>query len=241
MINRTHPHSFCYLLKLIFFHSTASNSKSSQLTSSRAFAEKKAKSSGAKAGNKKARPKSKVDVEQSRNRKRLLVPPSMMQLMMSYRMKETGGASSMKMSVILNAIQFNLLNGHLHGRITIWTQPSHHDITKERAIAERFWWSLMVGVDWWDAIACTQSAAEDGIDCLDGNIPAYHFQKGFGSGSRRWALHIEVKIRYCDGASFAGHPESEQKVCSFLEDTKEQSDSDALENNPQYRLGVEFG
>lgn len=27
----------------------------------------------------------------------------------------------------------------------------------------RFWWSLMVGVDWWDAIACTQSAAEDGI------------------------------------------------------------------------------
>nr|KAJ0198649.1 hypothetical protein LSAT_V11C600316600 [Lactuca sativa] len=57
MINRTHPHSFCYLLKLIFFHSTGlestliltsiatSNSKSSQLTSSRAFAAKKAKSS----------------------------------------------------------------------------------------------------------------------------------------------------------------------------------------------------
>ncbi len=27
----------------------------------------------------------------------------------------------------------------------------------------RFWWSLLVGVDWWDAIGCTQSAAEDGI------------------------------------------------------------------------------
>ena len=27
----------------------------------------------------------------------------------------------------------------------------------------RFWWSLMVGVDWWDAVGCTQSAAEDGI------------------------------------------------------------------------------
>lgn len=26
----------------------------------------------------------------------------------------------------------------------------------------------------------------------------------------------KVKIRYCDGASFAGHPESEQKVSSFL-------------------------
>lgn len=27
----------------------------------------------------------------------------------------------------------------------------------------RFWWSLLVGVDWWDAVGCTQSAAEDGI------------------------------------------------------------------------------
>lgn len=27
----------------------------------------------------------------------------------------------------------------------------------------RFWWSLLVNVDWWDAVGCTQSAAEDGI------------------------------------------------------------------------------
>ncbi|CAH1412839.1 unnamed protein product [Lactuca virosa] len=27
--------------------------------------------------------------------------------------------------IILHVIQFNLLNGHLHGRITIWTQPSN--------------------------------------------------------------------------------------------------------------------
>ncbi|XP_050214157.1 LOW QUALITY PROTEIN: pectin acetylesterase 5-like [Mercurialis annua] len=97
--------------------------------------------------------------------------------------------------------------------------------------------------------------------CLDGSLPGYHFQKGFGSGSDNWLLHIEgggwcdsiescsfrkrtalgsskymgigvsfsgilsrnrsqnpdffswnkVKIRYCDGASFAGHPESEFK------------------------------
>ncbi|XP_027928790.1 pectin acetylesterase 5-like isoform X2 [Vigna unguiculata] len=96
--------------------------------------------------------------------------------------------------------------------------------------------------------------------CLDGSAPGYHFQSGFGSGSRNWLLHIEgggwcnsiasctqrkfthlgssnymeklipfsgilspdpsqnpdffnwnkVKIRYCDGASFAGHPESER-------------------------------
>nr|XP_043610326.1 pectin acetylesterase 5-like [Erigeron canadensis] len=105
------------------------------------------------------------------------------------------------------------------------------------------------------------NAALRGAYCLDGSFPAYHFQKGYGSGARRWVLHIEgggwcntiascsfrkmtalgsskymdrhvqfsgilssdqshnpdfynwnkVKIRYCDGASFAGHPESELK------------------------------
>ncbi|XBJ16743.1 hypothetical protein VPH35_008305 [Triticum aestivum] len=40
----------------------------------------------------------------------------------------------------------------------------------ERAIADRFWWSLMAGVDWWDAVGCTQSAAEDGIVSLNSVI-----------------------------------------------------------------------
>ncbi|KAK9069302.1 hypothetical protein SSX86_013418 [Deinandra increscens subsp. villosa] len=102
------------------------------------------------------------------------------------------------------------------------------------------------------------NAAQRGAYCLDGSVPAYHFQKGFGSGSRRWVLHLEgggwcntiascsfrkttalgsskymdhqvqfsgilscdpssnpdfynwnkVKIRYCDGASFTGHPKN---------------------------------
>ncbi|KAF5750946.1 Pectinacetylesterase family protein isoform 1 [Tripterygium wilfordii] len=105
------------------------------------------------------------------------------------------------------------------------------------------------------------SAKDRGAFCLDGSLPGYHFQRGFGSGSRNWVLHIEgggwcntiescslrtrtalgsskymdrqvrftgilsheasqnpdfynwnkVKIRYCDGASLAGHPESEFK------------------------------
>ncbi|KAE9591747.1 putative WD40/YVTN repeat-like-containing domain-containing protein [Lupinus albus] len=38
--------------------------------------------------------------------------------------------------------------------------------TWERTIAERFWWSLLVGVDWWDAVGCTQSASEDGVVSL---------------------------------------------------------------------------
>ncbi|GAU47751.1 hypothetical protein TSUD_387100, partial [Trifolium subterraneum] len=41
-------------------------------------------------------------------------------------------------------------------------QVKANSSTWERAIAERFWWSLLVGVDWWDAVGCTQSAAEDG-------------------------------------------------------------------------------
>ncbi|XP_044495560.1 pectin acetylesterase 5-like isoform X2 [Mangifera indica] len=105
------------------------------------------------------------------------------------------------------------------------------------------------------------NAKDRGAFCLDGSLPGYHFQKGFGSGSNNWLLHIEgggwcnsvasclsrkmtslgssnfmeqqvrfsgilssdksqnpdffnwnkVKIRYCDGASFSGHPESELK------------------------------
>ncbi|KAJ0027251.1 hypothetical protein Pint_35427 [Pistacia integerrima] len=106
------------------------------------------------------------------------------------------------------------------------------------------------------------NAKDRGAFCLDGSLPGYHFQKGFGSGSNNWLLHLEgggwcnsvasclsrktkpsgssnfmekqvqffgilssdtsqnpdffnwnkVKIRYCDGASFAGHPDSELKA-----------------------------
>ncbi|XP_009617766.1 pectin acetylesterase 5-like [Nicotiana tomentosiformis] len=96
--------------------------------------------------------------------------------------------------------------------------------------------------------------------CLDGSVPGYHLQKGFGSGTDKWVILVEgggwcnsiktcsvrqttklgsskfmepdvfhgilgsdpslnpdffewnkVKIRYCDGGSFTGHPESEFK------------------------------
>ncbi|KAL3522247.1 hypothetical protein ACH5RR_015081, partial [Cinchona calisaya] len=50
------------------------------------------------------------------------------------------------------------------------SQVKDNSITWERAIAERFWWSLLVGVDWWDAVGCTQSAAEDGIVSLNSVI-----------------------------------------------------------------------
>ncbi|XP_031121093.1 mediator of RNA polymerase II transcription subunit 16-like [Ipomoea triloba] len=49
-------------------------------------------------------------------------------------------------------------------------QVKAHSATWERAITERFWWSLLVGIDWWDAVGCTQSAAEDGIVSLNSVI-----------------------------------------------------------------------
>ncbi|KAI6703785.1 hypothetical protein NL676_012921 [Syzygium grande] len=50
------------------------------------------------------------------------------------------------------------------------SQVKANSSTWERSIAERFWWSLMVGVDWWDAVGCTQSAAECGIVSLNSVI-----------------------------------------------------------------------
>ncbi|KAF2303136.1 hypothetical protein GH714_014078 [Hevea brasiliensis] len=37
-----------------------------------------------------------------------------------------------------------------------------------------------------------QNAKDRGAFCLDGSSPGYHFQEGFGSGSRNWLLHIEI-------------------------------------------------
>ncbi|CAA2975032.1 pectin acetylesterase 5-like [Olea europaea subsp. europaea] len=113
----------------------------------------------------------------------------------------------------------------------------------------------------WVPFTPLSKAQQNAAFCLDGSVPGYHMQRGFGSGSDSWLLHIEgggwcntisscssrkrtalgsskymdhqvqfsgllscnplqnpdffnwnrVKIRYCDGASFSGHPESEFK------------------------------
>ncbi|XP_058771590.1 mediator of RNA polymerase II transcription subunit 16-like [Vicia villosa] len=49
-------------------------------------------------------------------------------------------------------------------------QVKANSSTWECEIAERFWWSLLVGIDWWDAVGCAQSAAEDGIVSLNSVI-----------------------------------------------------------------------
>ncbi|CAN6982004.1 unnamed protein product [Brassica oleracea var. botrytis] len=103
----------------------------------------------------------------------------------------------------------------------------------------------------------SSTAKERGAFCLDGSLPGFHFDKGSGSGSKSWLIHLQgggwcntiascsaramtsfgssnyfedevefpgvlsndpsqnpdffnwnrVVIRYCDGASFSGHPD----------------------------------
>ncbi|KAE8677500.1 Pectin acetylesterase 8 [Hibiscus syriacus] len=79
-------------------------------------------------------------------------------------------------------------------------------------------------------ITYVQSAIAKGAVCLDGSPPAYHWDKGFGTGINSWLIQLEgggwcnnatsclirknthldfynwnrVKVRYCDGSSFTG-------------------------------------
>ncbi|XP_010529420.1 PREDICTED: mediator of RNA polymerase II transcription subunit 16-like isoform X2 [Tarenaya hassleriana] len=84
-------------------------------------------------------------------------------------------------------------------------QSKVNQSTWERAIAERFWWSLLVGVDWWDAVGCTQSSAEDGIVSLNSviavldadfhSLPSPHHRKQYGPSLDR------IKCRLLEGTN----------------------------------------
>ncbi|TQD88332.1 hypothetical protein C1H46_026076 [Malus baccata] len=52
------------------------------------------------------------------------------------------------------------------------SQVKANSSTWGQAIANRFWWSLLVGLDCWDVVSCTQSAAKDGIVSLNSVIAA---------------------------------------------------------------------
>ncbi|KAL5180733.1 Sulfite exporter TauE/SafE family protein 3 [Glycine soja] len=95
--------------------------------------------------------------------------------------------------------------------------------------------SVMVG------LTVIQSAAGKGAVCLDGTLPAYHLHRGYGSGANSRIINLEgggwcndvrscvyrkktrhffnwnrVKIRYCDGASFAGDAEDKHHIVDQL-------------------------
>ncbi|XP_027347694.1 mediator of RNA polymerase II transcription subunit 16-like isoform X3 [Abrus precatorius] len=85
------------------------------------------------------------------------------------------------------------------------SQVKANSSTWERAIAERFWWSLLVGVDWWDAVGCTQSAAEDGIVSLNSviavldadfhSLPSVQHRQQYGPSLDR------IKCRLLEGST----------------------------------------
>ncbi|XP_039689531.1 mediator of RNA polymerase II transcription subunit 16 isoform X2 [Medicago truncatula] len=85
------------------------------------------------------------------------------------------------------------------------SQAKANSSTWERAIAERFWWSLLVGVDWWDAVGCTQSAAEDGIVSLNSviavldadfhSLPSVQHRQQYGPSLDR------IKCRLLEGSN----------------------------------------
>ncbi|KAK1283819.1 Mediator of RNA polymerase II transcription subunit 16 [Acorus calamus] len=85
------------------------------------------------------------------------------------------------------------------------SQTKLNSATWERSIADRFWWSLLVGVDWWDAVGCTQSAAEDGIVSLHNviavldadfhSLPSIHHRQQHGPSLDR------IKCRLLEGTN----------------------------------------
>ncbi|CAH9130937.1 unnamed protein product [Cuscuta epithymum] len=85
------------------------------------------------------------------------------------------------------------------------SQVKANSATWERAVAERFWWSLLVGVDWWDAVGCTQSAAEDGIVSLNSviavldadfhSLPSTYHRQQYGPSLDR------IKCRLLEGTN----------------------------------------
>ncbi|KAJ7968535.1 mediator of RNA polymerase II transcription subunit 16-like [Quillaja saponaria] len=86
-----------------------------------------------------------------------------------------------------------------------FSQVKGNSSTWDRPIAERFWWSLSVGVDWWDAVGCTQSAAEDGIVNLNSviavldadfhSLPSAQHRQQFGPSLDR------IKCRLLEGTN----------------------------------------
>ncbi|EPS69188.1 hypothetical protein M569_05578, partial [Genlisea aurea] len=86
------------------------------------------------------------------------------------------------------------------------SQAKANSASWERAIAEsRFWWSLLVGVDWWDAVGCTQSAAEDGIVSLGSVIAVldadFHSLPSTQHREQYGASLDQIKCRLLEGTT----------------------------------------
>ncbi|KAK7262748.1 hypothetical protein RJT34_30328 [Clitoria ternatea] len=55
-------------------------------------------------------------------------------------------------------------------------------------------------------ITIVEKAVSKGAVCLDGSPPAYHFDKGFGEGTKNWIVHIEACPFQQIGTNMKGSP-----------------------------------
>lgn len=72
-------------------------------------------------------------------------------------------------------VDLTLLRDTNDGRARTGSTPHHHNL-------------LLIPNAIIDSVDCSIAV------CLDGSVPGYHLQKGFGTGSRNWLLHIEVQM-----------------------------------------------
>ncbi|KAH7306515.1 hypothetical protein KP509_22G016300 [Ceratopteris richardii] len=82
-------------------------------------------------------------------------------------------------------------------------QGTNNSSTWERGLADRFWWSLVAEVDWWDVVGCTQSAVEENLvtfhkvvavlDTDFHSLPLLHHRQHYGPALDR------IKCRMLEG------------------------------------------
>lgn len=74
----------------------------------------------------------------------------------------------------------------------------------ERGLADRFWWSLVSEVDWWDSIGCTQSAVEEGLVTFHKVIAVldadFHSLPGLKDRQHYGPALDRIKCRMLEGA-----------------------------------------
>ncbi|KAI5415401.1 variant 2, Pectin acetylesterase 10, partial [Lathyrus oleraceus] len=82
----------------------------------------------------------------------------------------------MKVLCVFVFIGFVIVEGLENGNVT------EMQFVRGRGFYNR---PLMVG------LTLINGAAAKGAVCLDGSLPAYHFHRGYGSGSNSWLIHLE--------------------------------------------------
>ncbi|KAL5068699.1 hypothetical protein RYX36_019586 [Vicia faba] len=87
-------------------------------------------------------------------------------------------------------------------------------------------------------ITFIQSAAAKGAVCLDGTLPAYHFDRGYGSGANSWIVNLEGGA-WCNNVRTCVYRKTTRRGSSnFME--KAIPFTGIMSNNPRENPGFFF-